>query len=496
MASQVHKNILWSYVNRLVNLPGVLILVPIYIRFLGRRLYGEWLVIMTVGNYLALANIGIDQTLTNRIAEAVAKKCRPEVRTLISTSFFAYGAIAAVLAAAFAILSSRLSRLFMAGSDDQGSLALFLASALCALALPWNTYFAALRGFERMDQEQVVSACTSLSRNVGLVVAVISGLKLVPLALIQGAATLLRGPTAYVCSLRMVGDARPHLSAFSAATLRSLIRPSFGFFVLQVAGVVGFGIDNLVIGYALGPEAVTRYAVPYSLVMMAAAFFATAIAAVMPTITLKFAQAKKRELASALILAIKVALSYAAVGTIFLTLAGPRVLVLWAGRDAFPGILTFRLQILLLLVQAPLAAPHAVLMATTRHSGAAVIHIVESALNLLLSLRWVHTWGLPGVIAGTLVARLLTSAWYLPVAAAMTLELRVVTMARLLTFVFVLCGVPVLLIAFAPDRGLIHLEVARAVTAAIVFGALFFLLGLTTAERGLLTQKLKLLSGA
>lgn len=422
MANQVHRNIVSSYANRLVGLAGVLVLVPLYTRFLGHRLCGEWLVITSIVPYLALANAGVDQTLVNRISENVANRRASEIHSLLSTVFFAYCIIAAGLTAAFALLSPRIVALVVGGADTRASFALFLVAALYALALPWTAYIATLRGFERVDQEQAVAACTSLGRNTVLAIAVISGFGLVPLALIQGTTAVIRGFGAYMRSLHLMDDPHPRWSAFSLPKLGSLIRPSLGFFVLQAAGIVGFGIDNLVIGWALGPEAVTRYAVPYSLVMMAAGFFATAMAAVMPTITLNFARSNLKNLANSFLLNMQLAMFYGTVSVVALSMAGPWMLRLWAGPGVFPGIATFRLQIAVLFIQVFVEPAYAVLLASTRHYGASALHVVESALNLGLSLWWVHRWGLSGIVAGTVVARLLTTGWYIPLAALAVLD--------------------------------------------------------------------------
>jgi len=58
-----------------------------------------------------------------------------------------------------------------------------------------------------------------------------------------------------------------------------------------------------------------------------------------------------------------------------------------------------------------------VLMATTKHYMYANLAMLEAVLNVALSLWWVRIWGLPGVIGGTLLARLLTTGWYIPMAA-------------------------------------------------------------------------------
>jgi uncharacterized protein YacL len=80
------------------------------------------------------------------------------------------------------------------------------------------------------------------------------------------------------------------------------------------------------------------------------------------------------------------------------------------------------LMILLLVIQIGIEPFWMLLVATTRHYGTAVLHTVESLVNLLLSLWWVQKWGLSGVIAGTVVARILTTGWYIPMTAMRIME--------------------------------------------------------------------------
>jgi O-antigen/teichoic acid export membrane protein len=161
------------------------------------------------------------------------------------------------------------------------------------------------------------------------------------------------------------------------------------------------------------------------MVMFGATFFTTAIIAVMPTLTQNFARLSHEGRTNSLVFGLQVAALYGAACVLALAIAGQWLLRLWAGREVFPGFGTFRWQLTLLLLQVFIAPLNAVLVATTRHYGVARLHAFESALNLALSLWWVRRWGLSGVIAGTVVARLVTTAWYIPLAALETVEVRV-----------------------------------------------------------------------
>jgi hypothetical protein len=75
-------------------------------------------------------------------------------------------------------------------------------------------------------------------------------------------------------------------------------------------------------------------------------------------------------------------------------------------------------MIFLLFIQIVIEPPWMLLVATTQHYRTAALHTVESLLNLVLSVWWVRKWGLSGVIAGTVVARIVTTGWYIPMTAA------------------------------------------------------------------------------
>ncbi len=486
MASQIRRNIVVSYANRASALIGIVVLVPLYTRFLGPRIYGEWIVITSIVPYLALAGLGIDQTLTNRIAEALASNRQGEVRTLVSTAFFAYTAIAIVLAVGMSVFSPAIARVVISRSGVEAGMALLVVAVLYAVALPGSAFITALRGFERVDSEQTIGVCTIWGRNAAVAAAVLSGLELSPLALIYGVAMIIRNLAAYFRALRLSREVRPRLSAFSFPTLRSLITPSFAFCVLQIGGVIGFGIDNLVIGYALRPEDVTRYAVPFSVVMTAASLFATVSTAVTPTLTSSYAHSQTEFLRRSLLTMLRFALYYVMVGLSVFWIAGAQLLRLWAGPGAYPGAATYHMQLALFAIQVLIEPPYLILVSTTRHYGTAGMHTFESALNLVLSLWWVRNWGLAGVIAGTVAARLLTTGWYTPMAAMQTLDMRLrdlsgpVARGGAVAVAAVACT-----IVACEFYGPISLGAALSAAAAavILFSAAFAPLSLTRSER-------------
>ncbi len=415
-ALKLGRNITWSYLAYATTIGLPLLTIPFYVRLLGHELYGQWLVILSITSYLGLANLGMGQTLINRIAAASALGKRDDVAALASTGFFAYVGIGLfVLLAAIASVpwvGNALTR----ASANPALFAFAIYFGFLVVSFPLRTFSGALQALERVDLERKINVRWDVIRAISVIGALIGGFKLVAIAAITGALTTLSSINVSSFALRLLPEIRPRIANFSGAVLRDLVKPSAAFLGVQIGGTLIFAVDNIVIGYALGAEAVTQYAVPFRLTMAAHALFSVGLVALMPTITANYARGHEVVLKTGFVFAVRLALLYGTVAAVMLWLLGPRFIELWAGRGVFPGEATYGLQVVLFLLLIMCAVPSTFLWATTRHYAWSALTVFDGVLNLALSLWWVRHLGLAGVIAATVVASLLTDAWYLPFA--------------------------------------------------------------------------------
>ena len=427
----IARNIAWSYASWTISLALPLLTVPLCLHFLGQKSYGDWIVILSITSYLGLANLGLGQTVANRMAELVATGRDSELSELVSTAFFSYAALAAVMLACLMFFTPRLApRLDL--RDGSAVLLAFVAYvAMNFAAFPLGVNSMLVQGFQRVDWDRAVDAAISVIRVLLIALGFVAGLRLVGLAVINGAAVLAAPLIAFFLARRLTVFARPALSRFSPRLLREMLAPSAAFLGIQLGGFLIMGnTDNLVIGYAMGSAAVTRYAVPFRLIMIASGAFWVVFEALMPTITATYARSESDRLNRGFIFATRIGLVYGTLATVGLWIVGPSFIRLWAGPGVFPGRLTFGLQLFLLIGGTWVSAASAMLWATTRHYGWSVLTIFEGLLNLGLSLWWVRIWGLPGVIGATVAASVLTNFWYLPYKAIRTLQIPIGLAAR------------------------------------------------------------------
>ncbi len=419
MARQVHKNIIWSYINLAAGVLSPLVLIPLFTRLLGHELYGEYVVITSVSYYIGLANLGLGQTIANRIAEAVAKRDEAQVATLVSTAFYSLTAMAALLLVVLFALTPWLWPRLVGSPEPATKFAFLAIFALGLLSFPFKAHTMLLRGWQRVDREQEIWATLSLLRVTATAAALLIGLRLAAVATIYGVIVVLGGLASYLFAAQISSAAHPALRDFSWRLLRGMVAPSIAFLILQVSSTLATRIDNLVIGYVLGATAVTSYSVPYRLLLMVILLFTILQSALQPTITAYYARDNRAMLRQAYSFLMRLALLYAVAASVALWLVGPLFIRLWAGHGVYPGGVVFALQITFAGLQIVLTPAEMILWSTSRHQRWAAISLVEGGLNLGLSIWWAHRWGLAGVIGASVVARLVTNAWYLPLAASL-----------------------------------------------------------------------------
>lgn len=486
MKVRLQRNIAWSYINWLISMAVPLVMVPIYLRCLGRESYGVWLVILSVTSYLGLANLGIGQTLANRIAEAAARKRADEIGPLVSTAFFGYAAIAGALFIALWLFTPIVTNRLAVGTSAVAIAPFFIYVGLALLSFPFKVFPMVLRGFERVDQEQAITVAANVVRIAILALALLSGLKLAAVAAINGSAEILSSMATYRQSRRLTREARPRLANFSRALLAGMVRPSLGFLGIQVSATLMMGVDNLVIGYALGAAAVTAYAVPLRLTTILVGLQSVAVNAINPSVTVNYAQGSREALARGYLFSLRVSTLYATAGAIALWVIGPQFLRVWAGAGVFPGRPAYALMVMLFMMVVMIMPASSILWATTRHYTWALLALAEGVTNLALSLWGVRHFGLSGVIGATVATSLMMTFWYLPYGALRTLELSIASAARELApgFVVSAAAIAAVAIAWSPHRDASLLYALGWGTVAVaVYAIAFAWIGFSRSQR-------------
>jgi O-antigen/teichoic acid export membrane protein len=397
---------LTKYGALVVSLGIGMFLMPFTLAHLGQDQYGLWMLVASITYYFQLLDLGYGNGLVRHVSAADARGTPDEVNRILSTFFVVYSAIggaAAVAGAAMMVwLIPHFPNLTAAQIRDARWLLAFMALRV-AIGFPMSVLGSVTVARQRFALNNVVATLASIANGLVTYMVLKAGFGLVPLV----AATTSLAIAMYVVYGWAARRAFPPLritpGSFSRALVREVTAFSAYVFIIDVAIQIGFNLDNLVIGAALGTASVAVYAVSARLADYQRQLCNQFNGLLFPVVVRYRADGNDRALRDVMIEGTRLALVLVVGVTIALLGFGAPLVTLWMGPGfsaAIAPLYFLGLAGIVLVGQGPLGN---LLLGTGRHRLVALVSLGEALANLLLSLLLVRRYGIVGVAAGTAI---------------------------------------------------------------------------------------------
>jgi FkbM family methyltransferase len=319
-----------------------LLAVPLTVHYLGDERYGLWTTVTSFVLMLSFADLGLGNGLLNALAEAYGRDDREAASRYVSSGFFALAAIGAAVLAMFGAGYAFVpwARLLNATGDAAREAGPTVAAfAVCfALALPLGVVQRVQQGYQQGFASNLWQCAGSVLGLAAIVAAIRARAGLPWLMLATSGAPL---GAALANAAYEFGRAKPWLrprwALVDAEATRKIVRVGVSFFVLQLAAAVTYATDSLVITHAIGPSAVTQYAVPARLFSVFATLSAAVVAPLWPAYGEAAARKDvawvRRTLGRSLVLV----LAISGLPSVALIVAGRDVVRVWVGGAIVPS---------------------------------------------------------------------------------------------------------------------------------------------------------------
>ena len=394
-----------KYVLLAVNIATGILLMPFTMEHLGKAQYGLWMLVASMTYYFQLLDLGYGSGLVRHITEADAKGDEDGVNEVVSTFVIVYLGIGCVALAGSLLLAAFVLPRFPSIPADHlrtAQMVMLILGTRMAIGFPMTVFGAVTTSRQAFALNGSIAVVSSLASAGVTYLVLVSGYGLVPLVAATTAVALLTY-VAYAASARHVFPAlRIRPSRFSRSRVREITAFSAWVFLIDIAIQLGFNMDNLVIGAALGTSAVAVYAVSFRLTDYQRQLCNQMNGLLFPVIV-RFATADRGRLREAAVETTRVAVGLVIGVTACLVGFGASLVAAWMGPgfdEAILPLYVLAAASIVLVAQQPLGN---VLMGGGRHRFVALVSLAEAAANLALSLLLVRRFGLLGVAIGTAV---------------------------------------------------------------------------------------------
>lgn len=259
-----------------------LLLVPLTIDYLSNDTYGTWLTISSVVTMLTFLDIGIGNGLRNKFSEAIANEDTMLARAYVSTSYTVFGAVQILFIFAFLLILRfiPLQRMFNTQIDIQQLQTVLLLTVIAMvikLVLDILSYI--LFALQESSRASLMTFLSNALILIGtFVLTRFTTGNLVYLAAVTAFSPIvvlfIGGIVLYAGRLKKY---RPSFRLANLKYTKSLLSLGYKFFIIQIAVVVIFYTDNIIITQLFGASEVTTYNVAFRYFNAASTIFAIAI---------------------------------------------------------------------------------------------------------------------------------------------------------------------------------------------------------------------------
>jgi O-antigen/teichoic acid export membrane protein len=417
-----------------INVGLGIVLMPFTVRHLGPSEYGLWMLVASLTYYFQLLDLGYGSGLVRHIADADARGDIDRVNKTLSTFVVVYAGLGLVaLAGTLALMLWAVPRFphLAPGDIRRGQLILAMLGLRTAIGFPMTVFGAATTARQRFALNNSMAIVVALANAAITYAVLVTGHGLLTLV----ACTTGLGVVGYAGYAWTAHRAFPELrirpSSFSRGLVRDVTTFSVYLFIIDIAIQIGFNLDNVVIGAALGTSAVAVYAVTLRLADYQRQLCNQFNGFLFPIVVRLRAAGSDDELRAMLVEGTRIALVLVVGVTISLVGFGRPLLLRWMGPGFEAGVVplyVLAITGIVLVGQGPLGN---ILLGTGRHRLVAFVSLGEAVANLLLSVMLVRRFGMLGVAVGTAIPIALANLFVLLPAACRQVGIPVRTFARL-----------------------------------------------------------------
>lgn len=494
IAKSVFSN--WAFL--LVNVLVAFWMTPFVVAHLGDTAYGIWALVLQLTGYMGIVDVGLRSALVRFISRLSARQEHDALNRLLSSVLILYGVFAPACVAVGILLSVYILPHMQVGAGylRMAQITVVVASGILAGDFLFATPHSILAGLSRWDIINATWITTILVRTALIILFLKLGFGLVALAVIQLACHVAgySAEVALIRIFRLVPNLRFILQKPERQEMQPVMQHSWYSLLLSIANRINYQVDTVVIGAFLPIGQVTFYVIGLRLVEYLRDLLNSSTLIVAPVVSSLEAVGDSPQVNSLLVRGTKYSVLIGCLGGVAFLALGRDFIRLWMGSrfEGPSGTVLAILAVGVIFSCTQFVSAH-VLFGLSKHRINLGWTVVESALNLGLSIFLVRRYGIFGVAAGTAIANLLIRGWLYPrsflraLAVPWRVYLQDAVLPALLPAISFLVGALLYKTAF-PIHGYAGLTLA-SISGFTGFAATLWFVGMDTGERTLALRK-------
>jgi O-antigen/teichoic acid export membrane protein len=391
---------------------------PYILKFLDQEEYGLSTILFQIIGYLGMFDFGLGSAIARYLASTRGddETSRLAFNKVISTSFFVYTLLGAVVVFTGIYYSPAIPRLFHMSSDLHGvatSIGLSL-SVLIGLQFPLRVFSSIFFAHQRQLLSNAMGFITNIINLVLPLIFLYLGYGLWAFVYTNAITVFIHVITTIYFMRRFYPFLKLRWRYFDKQLLSQMFGFGFFMFLNAIAVQVIFFTDRFFIGTFVSLSAVTVFYLSAKIpeIAMNLIFKITdnTYPAMVEVSTNKDVNTFKTVHHKLLL----ITTCCAAVAFWLVLIFSQSFIKLWVGPEFFAGVRILVLTLVLMLLHSIHHVTAVCLNGAGIVKGFTVVSIIEAGINVVLTLFLGKKFGIEGILLATIIANCLTSLWYTP----------------------------------------------------------------------------------
>jgi O-antigen/teichoic acid export membrane protein len=406
-----------NIVRVLLSMLVSLVLPPFLVHRLSAAEYSAWVLILQLGAYAGLLDLGLQTAIGKFVAEHDAAGDHDASHHLVSTSFTILSIAALISVSALLVLVTQVPSLFHqmpAALLPEVRLGVLAVGLSTAFALPFGAFSSIFIGLQKYAYPTVVAITSRVGSAAALIILLLMHGGLVQMALVMALFNVATGAAQFI-GWRNYARERVAFSflVFHRRSAVRLVKYGSVLSLWTLSMLLISGLDTVIVGH-YDYQNTGFYAIASSATNVMLMLVSSLFGPLLPALSSMQARSTPRQLGELCIRITRYCVLVVCLLGLPLFFGSYPLLSLWVGR-AYAAHSALYVEVLVVgNVIRQLALPYVIaVVATGKQHMATISAVAEASVNIVLSIWLVQKFGAIGVAIGTVAGAIVSVAVHL-----------------------------------------------------------------------------------
>ncbi len=473
-------------------------MIPFMIHKLGTGNYGTYILATSFTGYFSFMSFGVGQSLQKFVAEYNAQKKQELLSEVINASFVFY-LIVGICVCIMMLFVSNYFIFYLNFSMEEYHKAQNIINIVALVSLvswPASIFMSILHGLQKYSIVNHFTLGLTVLSTAVIIILLNQGYGIIALVI----ATNIIGAFGWIINWRLVKHYLPHckihFQSFKVSTLKNIFNFSVHLFIIQIAKILSYYADRLVLAFFLPVSAVAYYEVVTKPQYWIRTVVKLLGSAVMPAASDAKAQQNYAFINKMVFWGGRFTLAAVISISIPFLFVSKEFLSTWMGSEYAAYTLEMQIFLGYWIITGTNGLLQSVLIGWGRVKELSILALSSGVLNFLLSIFLVYKMGLIGALISTSLISILVTPIFMHIFSKVTHISLFYYLKETFLYPYLTGGVLFVLVYFVKKGWPLNnlpLVIGFVITGSLLYMIIYYFLGVNKEEKTFFKSKLNIL---